>query len=114
MKANLTSSGAVGRTVGGLWTGEASSFKYASASNWNEEYDMRWKKLFRAGLSFSCKKIRGRKELVKTASFDQDGVSLLRRGQTVQAQGKTVVDTARVARDRASGPGKQPLATWRI
>lgn len=74
VRARWTSSGAVGKTVGGLWIGEASSFKYASASNWNEEYDMRWKKLLRVGLSFSCKKIRSRKRLVNTASFDQDGV----------------------------------------
>lgn len=75
VKANLTSSGAAGRTVGGLWIGEASSSKYASASIWNEEYDMRWKKLVRVGLSFSCKKIRSRKQLINTVPFDQEGTN---------------------------------------
>ncbi len=53
VKANLTSSGAVGKTVGGGWVGDASFSTYASANFWNEEYDIRWKKLLRVGLSFS-------------------------------------------------------------
>lgn len=56
VKANLTSSGAVGRTLAGLWVGEASFSKYASASFWKEEYDIRWKKLFRVGFSLSCRR----------------------------------------------------------
>lgn len=70
VKASLTSSGAVGRTVGGLWVGEASFSKYASASFWKEEYDILWKKLLRVGLSFSCEKIRRGDLLVNTLHFD--------------------------------------------
>lgn len=102
VKANLTSSGAVGRTVGGLWMGEASSFKYASASNWNEEYDMRWKKLLRVGLSFSCRKIRSRKQLVNPVSFDHDGASPLRKRKAVGAESKNTVDTVKVTCDHDS------------
>lgn len=57
VKANLTNSGAVVRTLGGLWVGEASFSRYASASVWKAEYDMRWKKLFRVGFSFSCPRL---------------------------------------------------------
>lgn len=83
VKANLTSSGAVGRTVGGLWIGEASSSKYASASFWNEEYDILWKKLLRVGLSFSCKKIRRGDLLVNTVYFDLQGILLLLKGKVL-------------------------------
>lgn len=56
VKASLTSSGAVGSTVGGFWAGIISFSRYASASFWKEEYDSCWKKPFRVGLSFSWKR----------------------------------------------------------
>lgn len=51
VKASLTNSGAVDRTVGGFWVGVVSFSRYASANCWKEEYDIPWKKLLSVGLS---------------------------------------------------------------
>lgn len=63
---------------------------------------MRWKKLLRVGLSFSCRKIRSRKQLVNPVSFDHDGASPLRKRKAVGAESKNTVDTVKVTCYHAS------------